>query len=219
MILSRRVALNGQHLDELYGRIVIRGIEFEAPKENIQTISKMGGFGQRIASHRYETLDVVVKWAMDVPKKDLIIRRRIYDDVCRWAMQTGWLTVNFMPERRLWVDKTELSPAGDFRKWTEEYTITFRAQRAVLAGCVSVTDHKDILQRRKSFAACSGRVPHGGGAGVQEYKRQHTGYILHYGGRAYHQPVRSWLRKQQHAEDRPRNGWSVADTGWQHEQI
>ena len=111
MILSRRVALNGQNLDEIYGRIVIRSIEFEAPKEDIQTIGKMGGFGQRITSHRYETLDVVVKWAMDVPKTDLIMRRRIYDDVGRWAMQTGWLTVNFMPERRLWVDKTEISPA------------------------------------------------------------------------------------------------------------
>ena len=127
MILSRRVALNGQNLDELYGSIAIRSIEFDAPRDNIQTISKFGGVGQRITSHRYETLDVVVKWAMNVPKTDLIMRRRIYEDVCRWAMQTGWLTVNFMPERRMWVDKTELSTAGDLRAWSEEYTITFRA--------------------------------------------------------------------------------------------
>lgn len=127
MILSRRVALNGQYLDTLYGSIVIRGIEFDAPKMNIQTIDKMGGVGQRVTSCRYETLDVVVKWAMDVPKSDLIMRRKIYEDVCRWANQGGWLTVNFLPERRLWVDKTELSSAGDLRDWTEEYTITFRA--------------------------------------------------------------------------------------------
>lgn len=127
MILSRRVAMNGQYLDTLYGSIVIRGIEFDAPKANIKTIDKMGGFGLRVTSHRYETLDVVVKWAMNVPKTNLIMRRKIYEDVCRWAMQTGWLTVNFLPERRLWVDKTELSSAGDFWDWTEEYTITFRA--------------------------------------------------------------------------------------------
>lgn len=127
MILSRRVALNGQFLDTLYGSIVIRGIEFNAPKTSIQTIDKMCGFGQRIASQRYETLDVTVKWAINVPNRDLIMRRKIYEDVCRWAMQTGWLTVNFLPERRLWVDKTELSNAGDFRDWTGEYTITFRA--------------------------------------------------------------------------------------------
>lgn len=127
MILSRRVALNGQYLDTLYGSIVIRGIEFDAPKMNIQTIDKMGGVGQRVTSCRYETLDVVVKWAMDVPKSDLIMRRKIYEDVCRWANRGGWLTVNFLPERRLWVDKTELSSAGDLRDWTGEYTITFRA--------------------------------------------------------------------------------------------
>ena len=127
MILSRRVALNGQYLDTLYGSIVIRGIEFDAPKMNIQTIDKMGGVGQRVTSCRYETLDVIVKWAMDVPKTDLIMRRKIYEDVCRWANQGGWLTVNFLPERRLWVDKTELSSAGDLRDWTGEYTITFRA--------------------------------------------------------------------------------------------
>ena len=127
MILSRRVALNGQYLDTLYGSIVIRGIEFDAPKMNIQTIDKMGGVGQRVTSCRYETLDVIVKWAMDVPKSDLIMRRKIYEDVCRWANHGGWLTVNFLPERRLWVDKTELSSAGDLRDWTGEYTITFRA--------------------------------------------------------------------------------------------
>ena len=127
MILSRRVALNGQYLDTLYGSIVIRGIEFDAPKMNIQTIDKIGGVGQRVTSCRYETLDVIVKWAMDVPKTDLIMRRKIYEDVCRWANQGGWLTVNFLPERRLWVDKTELSSAGDLRDWTGEYIITFRA--------------------------------------------------------------------------------------------
>lgn len=127
MILSRRVAMNGQYLDTLYGSIVIRGIEFDAPKMNIQTIDKMGGVGQRVTSCRYETLDVIVKWAMDVPKSDLIMRRKIYEDVCRWANHGGWLTVNFLPDRRLWVDKTELSSAGDLRDWTGEYTITFRA--------------------------------------------------------------------------------------------
>ena len=127
MILSRRVALNGQHLDELYGRIVIRSIEFKAPKDNIQTVNRMSGAGQRIASHIYESLDVVVKWAMDVPKTDLIMRRQIYEDVCRWAMQTGWLTINFVMGRRLWVDCTEFSDAGDLRNWTGEYIITFRA--------------------------------------------------------------------------------------------
>ena len=96
MILSRRVALNDQYLDTLYGSIAIRSIEFKAPKDNIQTANRMSGIGQRIASHIYESMDVVVKWAMNVPKTDLIMRRRIYEDVCSWAMQTGWLTANML---------------------------------------------------------------------------------------------------------------------------
>ena len=127
MILSRRVALNGQSLDELYGRIVIRGIDFGAPDENIQAVSRMGRFGQRIIGDRYEKMEVNVRWAMDVPKTDLITRRRIYEDVCQWALQAGWMTVNFLPDRRLYVDRAIIKAPGDIREWTEEYTITFMA--------------------------------------------------------------------------------------------
>lgn len=127
MILSRRIALNGQNLDELHGSIVIQGIEFKAPSENIQTINKIGGTGLRVVSQRYESLEVAVHWAMNVPKTDLFLRRSIFEDVERWAMQTGWLTVNYAPGRRLYVDKTVLTDPGDLRSWTDEYTITFRA--------------------------------------------------------------------------------------------
>lgn len=127
MILSRRVALNGQNLDELHGSIVIRGIEFNAPSENIQTINRISRTGLRVVSQRYESLEVAVRWAMNIRKTDLFTRRRIYEEVCRWAMQTGWLTVNYAPGRRMYVDKTVISAPGDIRDWTDDYTITFRA--------------------------------------------------------------------------------------------
>lgn len=126
MILSRRAALNGIQLDELYGRIVIRGIELGAPEESVEAVSLLGGAGQRILRTHAETLNVVVRWAMDVPKNDLITRRRIYEDVCKWARQKGWLTVNYMPERRLYVDTVKFSNAELFN-WTDEYEITFTA--------------------------------------------------------------------------------------------
>lgn len=126
MILSRRAALNGIQLDELYGRIVIRGIELGAPEESIDAASLLGGSGQRILRNHAETLSVVIRWAMDVPKNDLITRRRIYEDVCRWARQKGWLTVNYMPDRRLYVDTVKFSGA-ELYKWTEEYEIVFTA--------------------------------------------------------------------------------------------
>ena len=126
MILSRRAALNGTQLDELYGRIVIRGIELGAPEESIEAVGLLGGAGQRILRTHAETLSVIVRWAMDVPKNDLITRRRIYEDVCRWARQKGWLTVNYMPERWLYVDTVKFSSAELFN-WTDEYEITFTA--------------------------------------------------------------------------------------------
>lgn len=126
MILSRRAALNGIQLDELYGRIVIRGIELGAPEESVESVNLLGGAGKRILQNHAETLSVVVRWAMDVPKNDLITRRRIYEDVCRWARQKGWLTVNYMPERRLYVETVKFSSVELFN-WTDEYEITFTA--------------------------------------------------------------------------------------------
>ena len=126
MILSRRAALNGVQLDELYGRIVIRGIELGAPEESVEAVGLLGGSGQRILRIHENTLTVVVKWAMDVPKNDMITRRRIYEDVCRWARQKGWLTVSYMPELRLYVDTVRFSGAELFN-WTDEYEITFTA--------------------------------------------------------------------------------------------
>ena len=129
MILSRRVALNGAQLDELYERIVIRGIETGVPKESLQAVNLMGGYGQRVTAQHWETLDVSVQFAIDVKKDDLITRRRIWEDVCAWAMsgEKGWLTVNYLPDRRMFVDKVILPAPGDLREWTNEYTIIFRA--------------------------------------------------------------------------------------------
>lgn len=127
MILSRRIALNGQHLDELHERIVIRGISPGDINETISATSRMGGFGQRITGDHFETLDIVLTFAIFVPKNDLIARRKIYEDACKWARQGGWLTVNYMPDRRLWVDKVLIQGSGDLRDWDKEYTITFRA--------------------------------------------------------------------------------------------
>ena len=127
MILSRRVALNGQNLDEVHGSIVIRGIDFGAPTDNIQTISRMSGTGMRVTSHQYETMDVTVRWAINIPKTNLFLRRQVFENVCRWAMQTGWLTVNYAVGRRMYVDKTIISEPGDIRDWNSEFTIIFRA--------------------------------------------------------------------------------------------
>lgn len=105
MILARRIALNGAHLDELYGRIVIRGIDVGASKESVRTTTRMGGTGQRITEESWEPKDVSVRVAIMVPKRDLITRRRIWEDICSWARsgEHGWLTVNYILDKRLYV--------------------------------------------------------------------------------------------------------------------
>ena len=127
MILSKRVALGGVQLDELHERIVIRSIDPGVPHETINAVSRMGGSGQRVTGQHWETLDVNVSFAIDVHKEDMILRRQIFDMVKAWALRKGWLTVNWMPNKRMYVDKVIIPNSGDIWAWTKDYMITFRA--------------------------------------------------------------------------------------------
>ena len=127
MILNRRAALGNAQLDELDERIVIRSIDPGVPKENIQAVSRMGGFGQRVTGQHWETLDASVNWAINEPKRELSERRRLFDLVNAWALRKGWLTMTGMDGRRLYVDKVILPGSGDLWNWTAEFTTTFRA--------------------------------------------------------------------------------------------
>jgi len=127
MILNRRVALGGTQLDSLDSRIVIRSIDTGIPHESISAENRMSGWGQRVTGQHWETLEVAVTWAMDIPKKQLATRQAVYEKVCKWALNRGWLTVNYLSGRRMYVDKVVLPSAGDLWQWTSEFTIIFRA--------------------------------------------------------------------------------------------
>lgn len=127
MILSKRVALGGVQLDEIHEAIVIRGIEQGVANESIYTVQRMGGWGQRMTGQHFETLDVTVSYAIDIPKTEMALRREIMDAVNSWALGKGWLTVNWMENRQMFVDHVVIPNAGDLWNWTNEYTITFRA--------------------------------------------------------------------------------------------
>ena len=68
MIWTRRVALNGAQLDEVHSSIVIRGIETGAGKDTITAVSTGAPFGQRITGARRDTLDVAVRFAIDIKR-------------------------------------------------------------------------------------------------------------------------------------------------------
>ena len=145
MILSRRVALGGVQLDEVHEAIVIQSIDPGVPNETINAVERMGGAGQRITGQHWNTLDVQVTYGIDIPKNQLALRRQVFDMVNAWAMRKGWLTINYMENRRVWIDKVILPGSGDIREWTKEFTITFRAynvpfwQDEVPAAAVSST--------------------------------------------------------------------------------
>lgn len=127
MILSRRVALNGVQLDQIDNAIVIRKVDAGAPTLSVNAVSRMGSVGQRVTSEHWEMLEVMITYAIDLGKRQMARRKEIFDAVNAWAMGKGWLTVNWMTNRRMWVDKVIVPNGGDMWDWTGEYTIVFRA--------------------------------------------------------------------------------------------
>lgn len=126
MILSRRVALGGVELDELDESIVIRSVDPGVPHESTGTENRSGGFGSRLTMQHWDSLDVSVKYAIDLPKQEMVRRREVFDMVNAWANGMGWLTTNQMEGRRVWVGKVVTPGGGDMWNWLSEYTIIFR---------------------------------------------------------------------------------------------
>lgn len=128
MKLTRRAAMNGTQLDGLDPSIVIRSIDPGTPKKTRQTTPRMGGSGQRPTSNHWDLLEATVAYAIDIPKKQLAARRAVFDKVNAWAMGKGWLTMNAMDGKRMYVSDVSLPSSGDLFNWTDEFTITFRAE-------------------------------------------------------------------------------------------
>ena len=127
MIMSRRAALGGVYLDAQDTSIIIKGIDIGVPHESMSAVNRMGGVGQRVTVQHWEYLDVNITFAIDKKKTDLSGRKTVFDKAIKWAMAKGWLTVNFISGRRLYIDKVILPSAGDLWEWKNGYTITLRA--------------------------------------------------------------------------------------------
>lgn len=125
--MSRRAALGGVYLDAQDTSIIIRGIDIGVPHESMSAVNRMGGVGQRVTVQHWEYLDVNITFAIDKKKTDLSGRKTVFDKAIKWAMAKGWLTVNFISGRRLYIDKVILPNAGDLWDWKSGYTITLRA--------------------------------------------------------------------------------------------
>lgn len=127
MVLSRRVSLNGAELDEIDPRIVITGIDEAEGNETADTAETAAGDGMRVTRKRRNFLDVTVRFAMDIHKKELQERSELLERVNRWAANGGTLRVNYKPERKILVALQKAPGAGDLFRWTNDYAIVFRA--------------------------------------------------------------------------------------------
>lgn len=127
MILSRRIALDGVELDQIDEAVVIQSIDPGTPTENVSAADRMGGWGQRITEEHQQVLEARVSYGINIPKRQLAQRRQVFDAVNAWALQKGWLTINWMEGRRMWVEKAVLPGSGDLWDWTATFTIAFRA--------------------------------------------------------------------------------------------
>lgn len=127
MILTRRAALGGVQLDGIHSGIIIRQTNSGASRQTTQYTSRMGDAGQRMTHQHWEDLEASVSFAIDVPKTNMALRRQIFEQVMAWASRKGWLTYNWMPDRRLYVDQVVYPGAGDLWQWTDEFTIGFQS--------------------------------------------------------------------------------------------
>ena len=81
MKLTRRAALNGVQLDEIDSRILIQGIEPAAGKDQLTTVSLWGGVGSRVTGEHRDTLDVIVKFSLDIKKRQYQERSEVFEKV------------------------------------------------------------------------------------------------------------------------------------------
>ena len=127
MQLRHRVALNGVELDSIDPRIMIQRIETGDGKENINTVSLMGGSGSRVTSIHRDSLDITVKFTIRLRKTEMADRETVIEKVNAWAFAGGWLTTNYKENRRIRVFRAQAAGAGDPWEWTKEYALVFRA--------------------------------------------------------------------------------------------
>lgn len=127
MILAHRVELNGEQLDDIDRRIIIKSVESGAGKMKITAQTLGGGVGQRVTSRQRETLDVLVKFSLDIDEDDMAERTELLEEINAWARDGGWLACSHKPGRRIRVACVQHPGEGDPYEWTTVYTITFRA--------------------------------------------------------------------------------------------
>lgn len=118
-------ALNGIELSELAPEIIVTDIVHNAPVRELKASQIAGRNGQLYTRTVTSSVGVAVYFEIHTP--DVRRRAAIMEDVQRWAMTGGVLTVGDRPDRRLRVLCESLPSVGSVLKWTGTSFIGFVA--------------------------------------------------------------------------------------------
>lgn len=135
-------ALNGMELSEISPEIIVTDIVHSAPVRELKASQIAGRNGQLYTRTVTSSVGVTVYFEIHTP--DVRQRAAIMEDVQRWAMPGGMLTVGDRPDRRLYVLCESLPSVGSVLKWTGTSAIGFTAY--------AVPFWEDELPRKISIA-------------------------------------------------------------------
>ena len=65
----------------MYDRIIITGIDEAAGKDNITAAGAAFGFGQRVVNTRRDSLDITVRFALNIKNKNMAAREELLEKV------------------------------------------------------------------------------------------------------------------------------------------
>ena len=119
------VALGGVELGEIAPEIIVTDIVHNAPVREIKASQIAGRNGQLYTRTVTSSVGVTVYFEIHTP--DVRRRQAIMEDVQRWAMPGGVLTVSDKPGRQLRVLCENLPTVGSVLKWTSTCSIGFTA--------------------------------------------------------------------------------------------
>ena len=127
MQLAHRVSLDGVQLDEIDERIIIKSVDGGAGKETVTKANTGAGDGARITGKRRDSIEVQVKFSMNIRRNVMEERADVLERIVAWAEGCGYLRINYKPNRRIYIDEVTAPGEGDLWKRLSEYTIAFRA--------------------------------------------------------------------------------------------
>lgn len=127
MITRLSAALNNAELHSIAPEICIQSINENAPSMDVSVGNRSGNIGQHLNGVYRKALDVSIQFSIDSPKREILRRVSILQQVAAWASSGGVLTVNYRDRQQLRVSCVGLFGIDGIDKWTSNYEVVFRA--------------------------------------------------------------------------------------------